>query len=71
MRCDAQTVGLTEAGLDELKKRGANFISFFPTPLETMGSGLGRYDENRCGRLDQLFAWCEQRGLHISWSHVP
>ncbi len=59
---------ITEAGLDDLKKRGANFISFFPTPLETMGSGLGRYDENRCGRMDQLFEWCEQRDIHISWN---
>jgi len=60
--------GITEDGLDDLKKRGANFISFFPTPLETMGSGLGRYDENRCGRMDQLFEWCEQRDIHISWN---
>ncbi len=59
---------ITEAGLDELKKRGVNFISFFPTPLETMGTGLGRYDENRCGRLDQLFEWCEERDIHISWN---
>lgn len=59
---------ITEAGLDDLAKRGANFISFFPTPLETMGSGLGRYDENRCARLDQLFEWCERRDIHISWN---
>ncbi|MHC4399153.1 MAG: DUF5060 domain-containing protein [Planctomycetota bacterium] len=59
---------ITEAGLDELIERGANFISFFPTPLETMGTGLGRYDQNRCGRLDQLVEWCEGRGLHISWN---
>ena len=59
---------ITAAGLDELKKRGANFISFFPTPLETFGSGLGRYDENRCGRMDQLFQWCEERDMHISWN---
>ncbi|MBN2288580.1 MAG: hypothetical protein JXQ83_04555 [Candidatus Glassbacteria bacterium] len=59
---------ITEEGLDELKRRGANFISFFPTPLETLGSGLGRYDQNRCGRLDQLFEWCEARDLHISWN---
>jgi len=59
---------ITEAGLDELKRRGGNFISFFHTPLETMGSGLGRYDENRCGRLDQLFEWCEKRDIHISWN---
>lgn len=59
---------ITEEGLDNLKKRGANFISFFPTPLETMGTGLGRYDQNRCGRMDQLFEWCEQRDMHISWN---
>ncbi len=59
---------ITEDGLDNLKKRGANFISFFPTPLETMGSGLGRYDQNRCGRMDQLFEWCEQRDMLISWN---
>ncbi|MBL7185607.1 MAG: DUF5060 domain-containing protein [Phycisphaerae bacterium] len=59
---------ITEDGLDNLRKRGANFISFFPTPLETMGSGLGRYDQNRCGRMDQLFEWCEQRDIYISWN---
>ena len=59
---------ITTDGLDEIKKRGGNFIGFFPTPLETMGSGLGRYDQNQCGRLDQLFQWCEERDLHISWN---
>ena len=59
---------ITEDRLDELKHRGANFISFFHTPLETMGTGLGRYDQNRCGRLDQLFEWCEKRNIHISWN---
>ena len=59
---------ITEDGLDNLKARGANFVCFFPTPLETMGSGLGRYDQNRCGRMDQLFEWCEQRDMMISWN---
>ena len=59
---------ITTAGLDELKKRGANFISCYPTPLETMGTGLGRYDQNLCGRLDQLIQWCEERDIHISWN---
>ena len=59
---------ITAAGLDEIKKRGGNFIGFFPTPLETMGTGLGRYDQNHCGRLDQLFQWCEERNLHVSWN---
>ncbi|RIK75569.1 MAG: hypothetical protein DCC67_15160 [Planctomycetota bacterium] len=61
---------ITEQGLDELKARGCNFISFFPTPLETRGTGLGRYDENLCGRLDQVFDWCDERDLHISWNLV-
>ena len=59
---------ITEQSLDELKKFGGNFLSFYPTPLETMGTGLGRYDADRCSRLDQLFAWCEQRDLHVSWN---
>lgn len=59
---------ITESGLDRLQSLGANFISFFHTPLETMGTGLGRYDQNRCGRLDQLFEWCEQRDIYISWN---
>jgi hypothetical protein len=59
---------ISEDGLDNLKRRGANFISFFPSPLETMGTGLERYDQNHCGRLDQLFEWCEERDIHISWN---
>jgi len=59
---------ITEGGLDRLKRLGGNFISFIHTPLETMGTGLGRYDQNRCGRLDQLFDWCEQRDIRISWN---
>jgi Domain of unknown function (DUF5060) len=60
--------GITEEGLDDLKRHGANFISFFHNPLETMGTGLGRYDENRAGRLDQIFEWCEKRDILISWN---
>jgi hypothetical protein len=59
---------ITEEGLDNLKRHGANFISFFHSPLETMGTGLGRYDENRTGRLDQIFEWCEKRDMKISWN---
>jgi len=59
---------ITEEGLDGLVRQGANFISFFHTPLETMGTGLGRYDENRTGRLDQIFEWCEKRNIQISWN---
>jgi hypothetical protein len=58
--------------LDNLKSLGVNFISSFITPLETMGSGLGRYDQNICGRLDELLEMCEDRDMLLSlnvWFH--
>jgi len=60
------------AELDNLKSLGVNFISSFITPLETMGSGLGRYDQNICGRLDELIEMCEEREIVLSlnlWFH--
>jgi len=59
---------ITEEALNALARQGANFISFFHSPLETMGTGLGRYDENRAGRLDRVFEWCEKRNMQISWN---
>lgn len=58
--------------LDNLRSLGVNFISSFITPLETMGSGLGRYDQNICGRLDELIGMCEERDMVLSlnlWFH--
>jgi hypothetical protein len=58
--------------LDNLKSLGINFISTFITPLETPGSGLGRYDQNICGRLDELLEMCEERNMLLSlnlWFH--
>ena len=58
--------------LDKLKSLGANFISTFITPLETPGSGLGRYDQNICGRLDELLQMLEDRDMLLSlnlWFH--
>lgn len=59
---------ITEEGLDSLKQHGANLISFFNLPIETMGTGLGRYDQGLAGRLDQVFDWCEKRDMLISWN---
>ena len=62
-----------QAELDNLKLLGVNFISTFITPLETMGSGLGRYDQNICGRLDELLEMCEDRDMVLSlnlWFHA-
>lgn len=61
---------ITEEGLDGLKQHGINFICFYPSPLETFATGLGRYDLDRAGRLDELFDWCEKRELAIAWNLV-
>ncbi len=63
---------VTKENLDELKTKGVNFISNFVTPLETMGSGVGRYDQDICARLDELFELCEEREILVSlnlWLH--
>src|ERR1700722_3541909 len=59
--------------LEKLKGLGVNFISSFITPLETQASGPGRYDQNICGRLDQLLELCEQKNIELSlniWFHA-
>ena len=58
--------------LDHLKSLGVNFITTFITPLETMASGVGRYDQDICGRLDEVLEMCEERELNVSlniWLH--
>ncbi len=58
--------------LDELKSLGVNFISTFITPIETIASGIGRYDQNICGRLDELLQMLEDRDMLLSlniWFH--
>jgi len=63
---------ITGEELDVLKDLGVNFISTFITPLETHATGLGRYDQNICGRLDEVFAMLEERNMQLSlnlWFH--
>lgn len=58
--------------LDNFKELGINFIATFITPLETWGSGLGRYDQNLCGRLDEVLGFLEERDMYLSlniWFH--
>ncbi len=60
------------AELDKLKELGVNIISSFITPLETVATGVGRYDQNICGRLDELLGWMEDRDMQLSlnvWFH--
>ena len=63
---------IQEGDLDNLKRRGANFICTRMEMLETLATGLGRYDQAVCDRLDEVFSWCEQRDIYISlnlWFH--
>ena len=63
---------ITKENLDELKSKGVNFISNFITPIETMASGVGRYDQDVCSRIDEMFELCEEREILISlnlWFH--
>ncbi len=58
--------------LDQLKEVGVNFISAVMMPLETIGSGVGRYDQGVCERVDNLVKWCEEKDLILSlniWFH--
>jgi hypothetical protein len=60
------------AELDRLKSLGVNFISTFITPLETWASGVGRYDQNIAGRIDELLEMLEERDMVLSlnmWFH--
>jgi len=60
------------AELDNLKSLGVNFISTFITPMETWATGVGRYDQNICGRLDKVLEMCEERDMLLSlnlWFH--
>ncbi len=59
---------VTKENLDELKGKGVNFI----TPIETLASGVGRYDQEVCARIDEMFELCEEREMVISlnlWFH--
>ncbi len=58
--------------LDKLKEVGVNFISAVMMPLETIGTGVGRYDQSVCKRVDNLVEWCEERDIILSlniWFH--
>lgn len=58
--------------LDELKTRGVNYISRLIAPLETWGTGLGRYDQVACNAIDELLEELEERGMQLAlnfWFH--
>jgi len=58
--------------MDELKNVGVNYISYVMTPLETWASGMGRYDQEVCSRIDKLINIMEERDMQLAlnfWFH--
>ncbi|MFC2123174.1 DUF5060 domain-containing protein [Bacteroidota bacterium] len=61
-----------EEVMDELKNVGANFIAQVMTPLETWTSGMGRYDQEQCGKVDEILNILEERDMQLAlnfWFH--
>jgi hypothetical protein len=73
--------GNTSAGLDQMRALGFNVYVYwngtYDRPggtnlIESLASGLGRYDQQKCRRLDQLINMSEARGLGmilVIWPH--
>jgi hypothetical protein len=68
----------TSTGLGQLEATGCNFWGYWNIMydggeiIESVNSGIGRYDQPKCGRIDQLIAWSEQRDLKMMlaiWPH--
>ena len=69
---------VTEDGLTRLENSGANMWAYWNsfyddgTIIESMNSGLGKYDQKKCGRIDQLLDWSAERGMKMMlalWPH--
>jgi len=65
-------------GLGLLQNSGCNFWGYWNIMydtgeiIESMNSGLGRYDQPKCGRIDDLITWSESRNLKMMlaiWPH--
>jgi hypothetical protein len=65
-------------GLGLLEASGANLFGYWNIMygnegniLESLQSGLGRYDQPRCGRIDALLQWAEIRNLKMMFAIWP
>lgn len=67
-----------ENWLDLLARNGANMWGYWNisyddgTVIESLSSGLGRYDQKKCGRIDQLLQWSAERNMKMMlaiWPH--
>ncbi len=71
-------VSNSSSGLADLEASGANMFGYWNITyggegniIESMEAGLGRYDQPKCGRIDQILEWSEARGLKMMMSIWP
>ena len=69
------------SGFDQMQSLGFNIYVYWNGTydrdggnnlIESMASGLGHYDQNKCTRIDNLINWSEARGLGmilVIWPH--
>jgi hypothetical protein len=75
---------IEEPGLDRLKSFGLNMVAYWNGTydgngngggrylFESIDSGLGRYDQRKMGRLEQILGWLEERDMMLMyaiWAH--
>jgi len=72
------SINNSESGLGALQASGYNLIGYWNvtyddgTLIESLASGLGRYDQNKCNRIDAILQWIEQRNMVLMlaiWPH--
>ncbi|SMO93307.1 Por secretion system C-terminal sorting domain-containing protein [Gracilimonas mengyeensis] len=75
---------VTETGLNRLEEFDLNMIGYWNSTydnngngggnrlVESMQSGLGRYDQQKLGRIEQILGWLEARDMKMMyavWAH--
>jgi hypothetical protein len=72
--------GITEPGLDNLVDKGANYFAYWNGnydfeggrhQIESARTGIGYYDQPKCGRIDQILEWAEERNLKMQFAIWP
>ena len=72
--------GITEIGLDNLVDNGANYFAYWNGnydfdggrhQIESARTGIGYYDQPKCGRIDQILDWAEARDLKMQFAVWP
>ncbi len=76
--------GVTENGLDEFAAVNGNFFGYWDCTfdgsgngggrymLESMESGLGKYDQRKAARIDEVLTWADAREMKVMlamWAH--